>query len=106
MTIVLVTAGIAAAFGLAFAGAAHRLHTRPGTTSPAKSAAIDLTDAGEVIRKQLAIMNGWAHTLEERWDVLDDADKRMAIGIIRRTSEEAVVRAGELAASPRMKLSA
>lgn len=58
--------------------------------------AADVGDANVVVKKQLAIVNGWAHTLEERWEVLDDADKRMAIGIIRRTSEDAVVRVNGL----------
>jgi signal transduction histidine kinase len=45
-----------------------------------------LAEAGHRLKTALAVINGWATTLEERWDHLDDARRRQGISVIRRTS--------------------
>jgi signal transduction histidine kinase len=45
-----------------------------------------LAEAGHRLKTALAVINGWATTLEERWDQLDDARRRQGIAVIRRTS--------------------
>jgi signal transduction histidine kinase len=46
-----------------------------------------LAEAEHRLKTALAIITGWASTLDERWDVLDDARRREGISIIRRASE-------------------
>jgi signal transduction histidine kinase len=45
-----------------------------------------IAEAGHRLKTALAVINGWATTLEERWDHLDDARRRQGIAVIRRTS--------------------
>ncbi len=44
-----------------------------------------LGEAVHRLKTALAIINGWASTLDDRWDELDDERRRQAIAIIRRT---------------------
>jgi signal transduction histidine kinase len=44
-----------------------------------------LAEAGHRLKTALAVINGWASTLEDRWDELDDDRRRQAVSIIRRT---------------------
>jgi two-component system, NtrC family, sensor histidine kinase KinB len=45
-----------------------------------------IAEAGHRLKTALAIINGWASTLEERWDQLDDERRLQGLAVIRRTS--------------------
>ena len=45
-----------------------------------------LAEAGHRLKTALAVINGWATTLDERWDHLDDGRRRQGVAVIRRTS--------------------
>jgi signal transduction histidine kinase len=45
-----------------------------------------LAEAGHRLKTALAVINGWATTLEERWENLDDDRRRQGVSVIRRTS--------------------
>jgi signal transduction histidine kinase len=46
-----------------------------------------LAEAEHRLKTALAVITGWASTLEDRWEQLDDARKREGVGIIRKASE-------------------
>ena len=46
-----------------------------------------LAEAEHRLKTSLAVITGWASTLEDRWDQLDDARKLKGIAIIRKTSQ-------------------
>jgi len=46
-----------------------------------------LAEAEHRLKTALAVITGWATTLEERWDAIDDARKLGGLAIIRRASE-------------------
>ena len=46
-----------------------------------------LAEAEHRLKTALAVITGWATTLEDRWDQLDEAHKREGVSIIRRASQ-------------------
>jgi len=46
-----------------------------------------LAEAEHRLKTALAVITGWAATLEDRWEQLDDARKREGLSIIRKASE-------------------
>jgi NtrC-family two-component system sensor histidine kinase KinB len=46
-----------------------------------------LAEAEHRLKTALAVITGWATTLDERWDQLGDDRRREGVGIIRRASE-------------------
>jgi signal transduction histidine kinase len=45
-----------------------------------------LAEAGHRLKTAMAVINGWASTLDDRWDQLDDERHRHGISVIRRAS--------------------
>jgi len=60
-----------------------------------------LAEAGHRLKTALAVINGWATTLEERWDHLDDVRRRQGVSVIRRTSSGMADDARRLLRRPR-----
>ena len=52
-----------------------------------RSQTMVLAEAEHRLKTSLAVITGWASTLEDRWDQLDDARKLKGIAIIRKTSQ-------------------
>lgn len=46
-----------------------------------------LAEAEHRLKTALAVITGWAATLDDRWEQLEDARRREGVGIIRRASE-------------------
>ena len=46
-----------------------------------------LAEAEHRLKTALAVITGWAATLEERWDQLDDDRRLEGLGIIRKAAE-------------------
>lgn len=57
------------------------------------------------VRTALAVLQGWAVTLDERWDVLDDAGRRDAVSVIRRTADKVVGQCEQLLEDARLERS-
>lgn len=52
-----------------------------------RSQTMVLAEAEHRLKTALAVITGWAGTLEDRWEELDDARRRAGLSIIRRASE-------------------
>ena len=64
-----------------------RAEARAATAeSRLRSQSMLIAEAGHRLKTALAVINGWATTLDERWDVLDDARRRQGVSVILRTS--------------------
>lgn len=55
-----------------------------------------LAEAEHRLKTALAIITGWASTLEDRWEQLDDSTRREGVAIIRRASEGMAEQARQL----------
>ena len=63
-----------------------------------------MAEAGHRLKTMLAVLTGWAITLDERWDQLSDERRREAAGVIRRASEELAVQAAGMLEDDRAEL--
>ncbi|MEA3019815.1 MAG: hypothetical protein QOI47_1339 [Actinomycetota bacterium] len=64
------------------------LETRANTAEDRlRSQTMLLAEAEHQMKTALAVIIGWASTLEDRWDQIDDDRKRQGISIIRKASE-------------------
>lgn len=61
-------------------------------------------EAEHRLKTSLAVITGWAITLDERWDQMSEDRRRRAVGIIRRSSEELADRAKGLLDDARAEL--
>ena len=53
-----------------------------------RSLALVRAAAEHRMKTTLAVIGGWARTLDERWEELDDRQRRAGIAIVRRASDE------------------
>jgi signal transduction histidine kinase len=51
-----------------------------------RSQTMVIAEAGHRLKTALAVIDGWATTLDERWDLLDEARRRQGVSVIRRMS--------------------
>ncbi|HYD09542.1 MAG TPA: HAMP domain-containing sensor histidine kinase, partial [Acidimicrobiales bacterium] len=63
-----------------------------------------LAEAEHRLKTALAVITGWASTLDDRWDQLDDPRKREGLGIIRKAAEGMADQARQLLAEARAEL--
>lgn len=63
-------------------------------------------EAEHRMKTSLAVIAGWATTLDDRWDLLDDGNRREGIAIIRRASEQLGEQAARLLDDARAELRA
>ena len=63
-----------------------------------------LAEAEHRLKTALAVITGWATTLEDRWEQLDEARKREGLSIIRRASEGMAVQARRLLEDARAEM--
>ena len=61
-------------------------------------------EAEHKLKTELAVVCGWARTLDERWDVLDAADVRHGIEVIRMRAEDMNERAMRLLEEARSEI--
>jgi signal transduction histidine kinase len=61
-----------------------------------RSQSMLIAEAEHRLKTTLAVITGWAGTLEDRWEQLDDGRKREAIGIIRRAGQGMAAEARQL----------
>jgi signal transduction histidine kinase len=74
----------------------HRIPAEPSRSRSPDYAAVEeqlraqtmmLAEAEHRLKTSLAVITGWARTLDERWDQISDDDRRDAVGIIRRSAD-------------------
>lgn len=63
-----------------------------------------LAEAEHRLKTALAVITGWASTLEDRWDQLDDDRKREGISIIRKASAGMADQARQLLSDARAEI--
>lgn len=63
-----------------------------------------LAEAEHRLKTALAVITGWAATLEDRWDQLDDARKREGLSIIRKASQGMADQARQLLSDARAEM--
>ena len=63
-----------------------------------------MAEAEHQLKTALAVISGWAATLEDRWDQLDDERRREGIGIIRRASDGMALQAKRLLEEARAEI--
>jgi signal transduction histidine kinase len=61
-------------------------------------------EAEHRLKTSLAVISGWATTLDERWDQLSEARRREGVSIIRRAGEELADQAASLLEDARAEL--
>jgi signal transduction histidine kinase len=61
-------------------------------------------EAEHRLKTSLAVITGWAMTLDERWDQLSDERRREGVSIIRKAGEELAVQATRLLEDARAEL--
>lgn len=69
-----------------------------------RSQTMVLAEAEHRLKTALAVITGWASTLEDRWDQLDDARKREGLSIIRKASEGMADEARQLLSDARAEM--
>lgn len=70
-----------------------------------RSQTLLLAEAEHRLKTALAVITGWSATLEERWEQLDDARRREALAIIRRSAEGMADQARQLLYDARAEIS-
>src|SRR5688500_4548310 len=63
-----------------------------------------LAEAEHRLKTALAVITGWATTLEDRWDQLDESRRREGVGIIRRSAEGMADQARQLLCDARAEI--
>jgi signal transduction histidine kinase len=63
-----------------------------------------IAEAEHRLKTALAVITGWAATIEERWDQLDDARRREGVAVIRKTAEGMADQARQLLQDARAEM--
>jgi signal transduction histidine kinase len=63
-----------------------------------------MAEAEHRLKTALSVITGWASTLEDRWDQLDDSRRREGVSIIRRASEDMALQASRLLEEARAEI--
>lgn len=63
-----------------------------------------MAEAEHRLKTALSVITGWASTLEDRWDQLDDARRREGVSIIRRASDDMALQAMRLLEDARAEI--
>jgi signal transduction histidine kinase len=61
-----------------------------------RSQTLLIAEAEHRLKTALAVIAGWAATIEERWDQLDDARRREGVAVIRKTADGMAEQARQL----------
>lgn len=69
-----------------------------------RAQALRIAEAEHILKSALAVIGGWAKTLDDRWDELSDANRRNGIAIIRRRADELVGQAERMLAEANVGL--
>jgi signal transduction histidine kinase len=69
-----------------------------------RSQTIMRAEAEHRMKTLLAVIGGWASTLDDRWDQLSEGRRREAVGIIRRAADSLVQQAGRLLEDARAEM--
>lgn len=56
------------------------------------------------VKTAMSVLQGWAITLDERWDRLDDAGRRQAVSVIRRTADSVVQQCEQILEDARLQV--
>lgn len=71
---------------------------------PRRTQALLRAEAEHRLKTSLAVVTGWAATLDDDWDKLSDATRRRAVAIIRRVSDDMALEAARLLDQARAEL--
>jgi signal transduction histidine kinase len=63
-----------------------------------------IAEAEHRLKTALAVITGWAATIEERWDQLDDTRRREGVAVIRKTAEGMADQARQLLQDARAEM--
>lgn len=67
-----------------------RVDRRPPEESAVDDSAPESDDALDRMRHHLSVIDAWISTLDDRWTVLTEKDRRIAVQVIRRNAHEAL----------------